>query len=159
VYAIAESLGEQTVQVGWRTLKVTLQALMALIKHVLENQDKLQHSQLRLSKLNLQELKSGRVEFSSADMKNFRQELNKHAVDFSIVKGSAQGHYTVFFKGQDIDRVYAGLRKCMQNVDKTHKRPMREVMRDAEKAAMNRASKSERPLEKEKFSSRGHDAR
>lgn len=58
-------------------------------------------------------------------MQAFKRELNKYAVDFSIKKDTETQNYTVFFKGQDVDRVYKGLQKCVENFQKGSKKPIK----------------------------------
>lgn len=155
---MAGELGEQAVKVEWKTVEVTAKALKALIQQLIENKEKIQHGQQSLSKLNLQGKKLEQVELTGEDMKNFRREMNRYSVDFSIMKDRTSGNYTVFFKGQDVERVYAGLQKCVQNFDKG-KKPIKEVMRDAEERATQRAAERQKAPDKEKSADRGHDER
>lgn len=155
---MAGELGEQAVKVEWKTVEITAKALKALIQQLIENKEKIQHGQQSLSKLNLQGKKLEQVELTGEDMKNFRREMNRYSVDFSIMKDRTSGNYTVFFKGQDVERVYAGLQKCVQNFDKG-KKPIKEVMRDAEARATQRAAERQKAPDKEKSADRGHDER
>lgn len=155
---MAGELGEQAVKVEWKTVEITAKALKALIQQLIENKEKIQHGQQSLSKLNLQGKKLEQVELTGEDMKNFRREMNRYSVDFSIMKDRTSGNYTVFFKGQDVERVYAGLQKCVQNFDKG-KKPIKEVMRDAEERATQRAAERQKAPDKEKSADRGHDER
>lgn len=155
---MAGELGEQAVKVEWKTVEITAKALKALIQQLIENKEKIQHGQQSLTKLNLQGKKLEQVELTGEDMKNFRREMNRYSVDFSIMKDRTSGNYTVFFKGQDVERVYAGLQKCVQNFDKG-KKPIKEVMRDAEERATQRAAERQKAPDKEKSADRGHDER
>lgn len=155
---MAGELGEQAIKVEWKAVEITAEALKALVWQLIENKDKIQHGQQSLSKLNLQGKKLEQIELTGEDMKNFRRELNRYSVDFSVMQDRTSGNYTVFFKGQDIDRVYAGLQKCVQDFNKG-KRPIKEVMRDAEEKAAQRAASRQKAPEKEKSADRGHDER
>lgn len=155
---MAGELGEQAIKVEWKAVEITAEALKALIRQLIENKDKIQHGQQSLSKLNLQGKKLEQIELTGEDMKNFRRELNRYSVDFSVMQDRTSGNHTVFFKGQDIDRVYAGLQKCVQDFNKG-KRPIKEVMRDAEEKAAQRAASRQKAPEKEKSADRGHDER
>lgn len=155
---MAGELGEQAIKVEWKAVEITAEALKALIRQLIENKDKIQHGQQSLSKLNLQGKKLEQIELTGEDMKNFRRELNRYSVDFSVMQDRTSGNHTVFFKGQDIDRVYAGLQKCVQDFNKG-KRPIKEVMRDAEEKAEQRAASRQKAPEKEKSADRGHDER
>ncbi len=155
---MAGELGEQAIKVEWKAVEITAEALKALIRQLIENKDKIQHGQQSLSKLNLQGKKLEQIELTGEDMKNFRRELNRYSVDFSVMQDRTSGKHTVFFKGQDIDRVYAGLQKCVQDFNKG-KRPIKEVMRDAEEKAAQREASRQKAPEKEKSADRGHDER
>jgi len=151
-------LGEQAIKVEWKAVEITAEALKALIRQLIENKDKIQHGQQNLSKLNLQGKKIEQIDLSGEDIKNFRRELNRYSVDFSVMKDRTSGNYTVFFKGQDIDRVYVGLKKCVQDSNKG-KRPINEVMRKAKEKAAQRAADRQKSPEKEKSADRGHEGR
>jgi len=155
---MAGELGEQAIKVEWKAVEITAEALKALIRQLIENKDKIQHGQQSLSKLNLQGKKLEQIELTGEDMKNLRRELNRYSVDFSVMQDRTSGNHTVFFKGQDIDRVYAGLQKCVQDFNKG-KRPIKAVMRDAEEKAAQRAASRQKAPEKEKSADRGHDER
>ena len=148
---MAADLQEQAVQVEWKAAKITAAALKGLIEQLLANRKKITHGEQSLKKLNLQGKKLESVELSGEDMQAFKRELNKYAVDFSI-------NYTVFFKGQDVDRVYKGLQKCVENFQKGSKKPIKEVMQAAEeKAAQRNAERT--PPEHEHSADRGKEAR
>ncbi len=125
------NLDEQAVQVQWKTTEITAKALKELIKKVINNRGKIQHGEQKLKKLNLQGKKLENVELSGKDIKIFRRELKKYSVDFSVMKNRDNGNYLVFFKAQDVDRVYNGLHKCVQNFNKTQKKQIKEVMKEA----------------------------
>jgi hypothetical protein len=106
---MAADLQEQAVQVEWKAAKITAAALKGLIEQILANREKITHGEQSLKKLNLQGKKLESIELTGEDMQAFKRELNKYAVDFSIKKDTETQNYTVFFKGQDVDRVYKGL--------------------------------------------------
>lgn len=121
---MAADLQEQAVQVEWKAAKITAAALKGLIEQILANREKITHGEQSLKKLNLQGKKLESIELTGEDMQAFKRELNKYAVDFSIKKDTETQNYTVFFKGQDVDRVYKGLQKCVENFQKGSKKPM-----------------------------------
>lgn len=120
---MAADLQEQAVQVEWKAAKITAAALKGLIEQILANRGKITHGEQSLKKLNLQGKKLESIELTGEDMQAFKRELNKYAVDFSIKKDTETQNYTVFFKGQDVDRVYKGLQKCVENFQKGSKKP------------------------------------
>lgn len=103
---MAADLQEQAVQVEWKAAKITAAALKGLIEQIIANREKITHGEQSLKKLNLQGKKLESIELTGEDMQAFKRELNKYAVDFSIKKDTETQNYTVFFKGQDVDRVY-----------------------------------------------------
>lgn len=135
---MAADLQEQAVQVEWKAAKITAAALKGLIEQILANRGKITHGEQSLKKLNLQGKKLESIELTGEDMQAFKRELNKYAVDFSIKKDTETQNYTVFFKGQDVDRVYKGLQKCVENFQKGSKKPIKEVMKEAEEKAAQR---------------------
>lgn len=135
---MAADLQEQAVQVEWKAAKITAAALKGLIEQILANREKITHGEQSLKKLNLQGKKLESIELTGEDMQAFKRELNKYAVDFSIKKDTETQNYTVFFKGQDVDRVYKGLQKCVENFQKGSKKPIKEVMKEAEEKAAQR---------------------
>lgn len=152
------SLDEQAVQVEWKAAQISAKALKELIQQLLENRNKITHGEQKLTKLNLQGKKLESVELTGEDMKSFRRELHKYSVDFSVMKDRETANYTVFFKGQDVDRVYSGLQKCVQNFDRAQKKPIREVMQEAEQRANKRNAERSSP-EHEHKAERGKEAR
>ncbi len=151
-------LGEQAIQVEWKAAQITAKALKELIEQLLANRNKFIHGEQKLSKLNLQGKKLESVEITGEDIKAFRRELYKYSVDFSIKKDRELGNYTVFFKGQDVDRVYTGLKKCVQDFDKGQKKPIKEVMQEARQRAEKRNAERKSP-EHEYRADRGKDER
>lgn len=155
---MAADLQEQAVQVEWKAAKITAAALKGLIEQILADRGKITHGEQSLKKLNLQGKKLESIELTGEDMQAFKRELNKYAVDFSIKKDTETQNYTVFFKGQDVDRVYKGLQKCVENFQKGSKKPIKEVMKEAEEKAAQRNAKRT-PPEHEHSADRGKEAR
>lgn len=156
---MSADLQEQAVKVTWKTTEISAKTLKALIETLLANREKTQHGEQKLSKLNMQNRQLESVELSGSDIKAFRQELNKYSVDFSVMKDRSNGNYTVFFKGQDVDRVYQGLQSCIKGLDMAvNKKPIKEVMEQAEKRSAERAAAKTAP-EKSRSAERGHEER
>lgn len=155
---MGKELGEQAIQVEWSVAKVTAKALKELIEQLLANRNRITHGEQSLSRLNLQGKKLESVELDGQDLKSFRRELNKYSVDYSVMKNRETGNYIVFFKGQDVDRVYVGLQKCVQDFEKNRKKPVREVMQEADQRAAQRNA-DRKPPEHEHKADRGKDLR
>ena len=120
---MAADLQEQAVQVEWKAAKITAAALKGLIEKILANREKITHGEQSLKKLNLQGKKLESIELTGEDMQAFKRELNKYAVDFSIKKDTETQNYTVFFKGQDVDRVYAASQQLCNHRSKRNHSP------------------------------------
>ena len=150
---------EQAVRVSVKTAEISFRVLKNLIETMLANRERTQHGEQKLSKLNLQNRQLESVEINDSDLKALRRELNKYSVDFSIFKERNSENHTVYFKGQDVDRVYQGLSNCIKNFDKESlKKPVKEKLKDAEQRSAQR--ESERPKQKEERSAdRGKEVR
>lgn len=151
-----ERLGEQAVQVEWKVTRVTATAFIGLIQQLLRQRDQVGHGQQSLKKLNLQGKKLEQVEIPGEDVRALRRELNRYAVDFSITRNAANENYMVYFKSQDVDRVYTGLKKCVENLrERQGRKPVREVMKEAHQRAENRDVEQAQSKKRE----RGRDER
>jgi hypothetical protein len=154
---LSAELQEQALQVTWKTTEISAAALKTLIKTLLDNKGRIEHGEQSLKKLNIQNRQLESVKITGEDMKTFRRELKRYSVDFSIKRDLSAENYTVFFKGQDVDRVYKGLQKCLNDLD-IGKKPMKEVMQEAERKSSERAA--ERTAnQKERSPDRGRDER
>lgn len=141
-------LDAMVIQTSWRGVEITAAALRALILSILANRNAIVHGEQSLQKLNLQNKKLESVQLAQDDIKAFKRELKRYAVDFHVMKNKETGERTVYFKGQDIDRIYSGLENCIKNipefqVQNASKRKMNEVMQEAvEKAAAKNEEKA-----------------
>lgn len=154
---MSAELQEQALQVTWKTTEISAAALKTLIKTLIDNKGRIEHGEQSLKKLNIQNRQLESVKITGEDMKVFRRELKRYSVDFSIKRDLSAGNYTVFFKGQDVDRVYKGLQKCLNDLD-IGKKPMKEVMQEAERKSNERAAeRTANP--KERSPDRGRDER
>ncbi|MDR2043214.1 MAG: PcfB family protein [Clostridium sp.] len=156
---MAAELSEQAVRIAWKGGEITVKALLALIRQMTENRGRIRHGRQSLSRLNLQGKQLEQLELAGEDMKSFRRELNRYAVDFSVMQDRASGNRTVFFKGQDVDRVYAGLQKCAQWLPPAGRRPVREALKDAAERAAQRAAERREAPGREKSADRSRGAR
>jgi hypothetical protein len=129
---------EQAIKVSLGVSRITLKAIMQAVRAMLNSQEQIKHGEQSLKRLNLQNKKMDHVDLTGQDIQAFRRELNKYSVDFSVYK--EEGTYTVYFKGQDLDRVRQGLENSLKDFAKsTHnKKPVKEVMDDAVNRAATR---------------------
>jgi len=131
---MASEIGEQALRVIWHTGEVSLTALFSMIKRVLENKEPIKHGKQSLKKLNRQNQKLETVSVDKEDLKAFKRELQRHCVDFSIKK-EREGVYHAYFKSRDLERIYSGLEKCVHDYTIGKRRPLHEIVIEAEKKA------------------------
>ena len=124
--------------------------LLKLAQSALKNRNQIKHGQQSLKKLNLQGNQLDIVKIPGQDIAAFRRQLNKYSVDFSVMKDRKTGEHLVFFKGQDTNRVYAGLEKVLEkNINRNNdKKPRKEVFKQAKQKSLQRAEQLTKPLEK-----------
>ena len=153
-----DDISEQAVMVLLRGTEVTAAGLKKHIKAMLENRQAVEHGEQSLKKLNLQNKQLDSVALSREDVRLFRRQLNRYRVDFAILKDKESGLRTVYFKSQDVDRVYDGLEKCIKGLelDKESKKPIKEVIASALERAAQRAQQQKQP-DKEHATDRGRD--
>ena len=113
-------LQSSAVQVLYTGTEITFKALREIIKKLLENKNKPQYGQQSLKKLNIQGRQLESINLPNEDIQLFKRELKRYNVDFSVMKDKkADKRYIIFFKGQDVDRVYKGLESCVRGLDQT----------------------------------------
>lgn len=148
---MAADLGEQAVMVMYKAgSEITLTMLKAIIHKLLEKNTILQHGEQSMKALNMQGKKLEHVELPGQDIKEFRKALRNYAVDFSVLRDKTSGMYSVFFKGQDTDRIYAGLKGVLKDavVETGEKKHIKEVIEQAAKRAEELATQQKTPPEK-----------
>lgn len=125
-------LDQQAIQVSIKATEMSYDLLVALAKSIIENKNKIEHGEQSLKKLNMQGRKLESIELPDKDIKSFKKQLNKHSVDFSIMQHKDTKDYTIFFKGQDIERVNMGLQNCLIDISKDqNKKPFKEKVKEA----------------------------
>jgi len=108
---VGDHTAQAAIQVTVKSSTITLEMLKDIIKHLLETKDSPMHGKQSVKKLNIQGKRLVSVDIKDDQIKSLRRQLNKYAVDFSIVKDKTDGTYTVFFKADDRARLYKGLEK------------------------------------------------
>ena len=154
---MAVDLSEQAVQAELNTAKVTAKTLIAAIQQLLKNRNTATHGQQSLRKLNLQGRQLESVPIDQSDLAAIRKELRQYAVDYSLMRDKETGQYTVFYKSQDVDRVYSGLENFARDWG-NRRRPMNEVMREAERTAEER-NRKEPQVQQERTAERNRESR
>ena len=151
---MAAELGEQAamlmVKVG---SEITLTILKSIVQKLIENNNEHKHGEQSMKALNMQGKKLDHVELPGQDIKSFRRALKKYAVDFSVMRDRVSGTYSVFFKGQDTDRIYAGLKSVLKEAvtQKEEKRHIKDFIDRASKRAEEVSSQQKLPPVKERI--------
>lgn len=138
-------LADQAVQISISTDRITAEILRAVIReyvyrlHTKSRQSSAVHGEQSLEDLNAQGKQLESVELKDEDVQNIRQELKRYGVDFSVMKEPDSDTYRLFFKSQDVDRVYLGLKKWVKDFNRAASRtPMTEQLQNAAKEAQER---------------------
>lgn len=151
-------LQEQTIEVTWKATEMTAKVIKELIAMLMARHNSPAHGEQKLEQLNAQNRQLESVDISATDLKAVKQELKQYSVDFSVKKVPNSNEYKVFFKGQDVDRVYQGLSNYVKGIDNlTKKKPMQETIKEAEKEANDRAEARKTAPKKEQSVDRGQE--
>lgn len=155
---MSAELGEQAVQVMLRASAVTLSVLLQAAQAAVQRHKGVEHGEQKIQKLNMQGKQLENVALMDEDIKPFRKELNKYGVDFAVVRDTQTGEHSVFFKGQDTERVYMALEKVLNTaIDRADKgkKPAKEIMQEAVAKAAERNAQIEQQPEKNRSADRG----
>lgn len=153
---MAMDLGEHAVQIIFKASTLSLGVIMQAAQAAVRNHNGLQYGEQKLKTLNKQGKQLENVAMTGEDVKEFRKQLNHLGVDFSVMKDRNTGEYSVFFKGQDTDRVYTALEKVLNtSLDRTQKKSAKEIMQEAIRKAAERAEQTSQQPEKNRATDRG----
>ena len=108
-------LGEQAVHVTLEATTITAHTLRDIIIKLLENAHKPKSGEQSLKKLNIQKESLVSVDYPSDDIVQLRKMLNRYGVDFCVMKNRGTGRHSVFFKSNDINKVYHGLERWIDS--------------------------------------------
>lgn len=138
-------LGEQVLQVTFKSSGITARALLRAMREACQRRNAITHGEQSVKQLNLQNRALENVDISKEDIATLRRTLNSYGVDFAVARDREQGVYKVFFKGQDVDRVYAALEKCVKDYESyNRRRPVKETLQDAKEEAEKRAQQRQK---------------
>lgn len=137
---------DQAIQVSIKAAEISFNLMRLLIRKIVSNRKtnsaSLKEGKQSLRSLNRQGKQLEQVEIPDKDLKQLRRDLRKHSVDYAIMREKGSSNYHVYFKSQDVDRIYTALERCVASFDKTtvKKRPIREQLENARKVAAERAA-------------------
>lgn len=111
---------QATITSGKEVMRLMPQILSSLHHSLLRVQGKegkIVHGQQSIQNLNAQNRELTSIQISDEDIKALKEEFKSYSVDFSIFHDkSDQTH--IFFKAQDVERVYAALSNIVKDVEK-----------------------------------------
>ena len=146
---------EQAVRVEVQAAKLTAGMLAKLLKSAAEflkhQQTKTVTGQQSLKLLNRQGKATSHVEVSKETLADVKRQMNSYYVDFSITKDKNTGKLTLWFKGQDVDRIQKALENCIVDLGKAQPQQskVQEVCNHAkEQAAVENATRTAQPPER-----------
>lgn len=138
-------LADQSVQISVNAERLTGEAVRLALQKFLQRRDKPAHGEQTLEELNAQNRELRHADFDKTDLESIRRELKHYAVDFHVMQ-APDGSYQLFFKAQDIDRVYEGVRQYVRDLERPY---MDTQIKDAAKEADARnAAAAEKAAEK-----------
>jgi len=132
---IASYIEGQSICVLKKIPTVTLGSVLATAKYIHDNKHSIAHGEQSLYKLNLQGRQLTDVIIPREDIKLFKAELKKYAVDFSLKRDELASSIYVYFKAQDNERVLEAIEKCLSAFER---RPLKERLAAAKVIAAER---------------------
>lgn len=139
-------LGEEAVRIQTDAARLTGTLLRQLIRAAVQSRQQ-SSGEMSLKKLDAQGRQLESVEIPGEDVQRLRRQLKKYQVDFTVLRDRESGKYQLFFKSQDVDRVYKGLEQAVAEWDRTAgRKPAKELFAEAKREAAQRqaARKSRR---------------
>jgi hypothetical protein len=113
-------------EVALKGTELTLNAILAPLRKLFEMRanpapaergaDTLEHGEQSIKSLNMHNRPLETVEVPCEDVRAFKRELNRHGVDFAVMKDKGTGICSAYFKGQDIQRVTSALEKTVHKI-------------------------------------------
>lgn len=121
-------VGEQTVQVAFKGVEMSVEMIYKLFRALLENltASKAQAQTLSNAKTGKQSLKSLSkqnkelvpVDIDNQNIKEIQRELKKDGVDFSIRKNKITNDKTLFFKAKDSNIIEYAIERQLANTER-----------------------------------------
>lgn len=118
------------------------------------------HGKQSLHDLSAQNRELSSIQVSDEDIKVLKKEFKSYAVDFSVFHDKADQSTHIYFKAQDVERVYAALTHVVKSMDeRDHPRDKKldEAIRQAKQRAeaYNKSHSQEQSQKHQRQKSRG----
>lgn len=144
-------LGEEAVRIQTDFTRLTGTVLRQIIRSLASSHANTGRceGQMSLKALSAQGRQLESVEVPGEDVQRLRRELKKYHVDFTVMRDKETGKCEVYFKSQDVERVYKGLEHVVADWDKNaDRKSAKELFAEAKKeAARRQAARTDRRQE------------
>ena len=153
-----------TCKVAVTSARQLLQIFPAIYHAIVQFQGKegkIVHGKQSLKRLNLQNRELSSIPISDEDMKAMKREFKSYSVDFSIYRDKADDTTHIFFKAQDVDRVYAALTHIVKNMDQSQSKRLDDLIRQTKMRAekYNQAHSQNQSYQQQKHRSKMEPAK
>ena len=127
---INEEIARKTLNMEVKAGKVTAKLLLALLKKLMKEAEKLGGLEKLVSskgnEIKLKDMvKKGQLEeipVEEADLKELKKELNQYGVKFSVMKDKESGKYSVFFQAKDMKVMDKAFKHALSESEKKTER-------------------------------------
>lgn len=133
------------------TGKELMYILPQLLRRLHNRNYQIVHGKQSLRKLNQQNREIQAIPITDADIKVLKKQLNRYSVDFSVLK-EPDGTMQVYFKAQDVDRVYNALKHIVKNLNPDQSKRLSQTI-----AAAKAKAEQLNQVQEQKSSHRAHE--
>ena len=107
-------LDQQAVSVSIEGGQITAKLLYQVMKQLIKRRETAadRNGQMDIKKLDRQGKQLECVELPAGELRDIKKQLNQYGVDFAVLRDGKE-KVSLYFKAQDVDRVYKGMQKCL----------------------------------------------
>ena len=123
-------LDQQAVSVSIEGGQITAKLLYQVMKQLIKRRETAadRNGQMDIKKLDRKQLEC--VELPAGELRDIKKQLNQYGVDFAVLRDGKE-KVSLYFKAQDVDRVYKGMQKCLNQRQQPKKKPIRMLLAKA----------------------------
>ena len=125
-------LDQQAVSVSIEGGQITAKLLYQVMKQLIKRHETAadRNGQIDIKKLDRQGKQLECVELPAGELRDIKKQLNQYGVDFAVLR-DGKVKMSLYFKAQDVDRVYKGMQKCLNQRQQPKKKPIRMLLAKA----------------------------
>ena len=125
-------LDQQAVSVSIEGGQITAKLLYQVMKQLIKRRETAadRNGQMDIKKLDRQGKQLECVELPCGELRDIKKQLNQYGVDFAVLRDGKE-KVSLYFKAQDVDRVYKGMQKCLNQRQQPKKKPIRMLLAKA----------------------------